>query len=77
MYLKDIHGHVPLTTVADEIPGKVVDESVIQRQVCILNGELKIVVGLVQLVPEEEVLLAEFELLDVVLLLSIAMLADG
>lgn len=53
--LEDVYNHVPLTTIADEVVCKEVDESVIHRKVSVLDGQLKVVVGLVKLVPEEEV----------------------
>lgn len=35
--LEDVHDHVPLTTVADEVIRKEVDESVIDRKVSVLD----------------------------------------
>lgn len=50
-----VDNHVPLATVADKIAREMVDETVVNRKVCILNHKLQVVVGLVQFVPEEEV----------------------
>jgi hypothetical protein len=44
-----------LTTVANEIIREEVDQTIIDRQVCILDRKLEVIIGLVQLVPEEEV----------------------
>jgi len=52
-YLEDVDDHIPLTTVTDEIVRQEVHESVIERFVGILNGEFEVVIGLVQLIPEE------------------------
>jgi hypothetical protein len=54
-YLKQVDSHVPLTAVANEIIRKEVDQAVINRQVCVLDRKLEVIVGLVQLIPEEEV----------------------
>lgn len=53
--LEDIHNHVPLPAVADEILRGVEDNAVIDWEVGVLDGELEVVVGLVQLVPEEQI----------------------
>ena len=53
--LEEVHDHVPLAAIADELVSKVLDEAVIDGELGILNGKFEVVVGLVQLVPEEEV----------------------
>ena len=55
MYLEDVDDHIPLATVTDEVVRQEVNEPIIERFFGILNGEFKIVVGLVQLIPEEQV----------------------
>jgi hypothetical protein len=42
-----------LTTVTDEVVRQEVNQAIIKRLVGILNGEFEVVVGLVQLIPEE------------------------
>jgi hypothetical protein len=54
-YLEQVDSHVPLTAVANEIIREEVDQAVINRQVCVLDRKLKVIIGLVQLIPEEEV----------------------
>jgi len=54
-YLEDIDDHVPLTTITDEIVRQEVHQPIIERLVGVLDGEFEVVVGLVQLVPEEQV----------------------
>ena len=56
-YLEQIDNHVPLAAIADEVVRKVVDKPVIDWQVGMLDRKFEVVVGLVQLVPEEEVVL--------------------
>lgn len=53
--LDQVDNHVPLATVADEVVGKVGDEAVIDGKFSMLDHELKVIVGLVELVPEKEV----------------------
>ena len=54
-YLEDIDDHVPLTAITDEIVRQEVHQSIVERLVGVLNGKFEVVVGLVQLVPEEQV----------------------
>jgi hypothetical protein len=53
--LKDVDNHVPLTSVTDEVVRKEVNQSVIKRKFCVLNGKLKVIVALVELIIEEQV----------------------
>lgn len=55
IYLKQIDDHVPLAAVADEVARCVYDESLVDGEICMLNGELEVVVRLVQFVPEKQV----------------------
>lgn len=54
-YLQNVHCHIPLTTVADQVPSQVVDKTIVEWSVRELNGKLEVVVGLVEFVPEEYV----------------------
>lgn len=58
-YLEQVDNHVPLTTIADKVVSEEINQSVINRSVGILNREFEVIVGLVQLVPEEEVRLRD------------------
>jgi hypothetical protein len=42
--LEEVHDHVPLATIADEVICKEVDKSVVHRKVSVLDGKLKIVI---------------------------------
>ena len=55
VYLKDVDDHVPLTSITDEIVRQEIHQPIIERLVGILDGEFEVVVGLVQLIPEEQV----------------------
>jgi len=44
-----------LTTVANKVVSKEVDEAVINRSIGILDRELEVIIGFVQLVPEEKI----------------------
>ena len=50
-----VDNHVPLTTIANEVVREVTDESVINGEVCVLNHELKVIVGFVEFIPEEKI----------------------
>ena len=56
--LEQVHDHVPLAAITDQLVSEVLDQTVVNGQFCVLDGELEVVVGLVQLVPEEDVRLA-------------------
>jgi hypothetical protein len=53
--LKQVHDHIPLSTVTNQVTGQVIDEAVVERPVSKLDSQLEVVIGLVQLIPEEEV----------------------
>jgi hypothetical protein len=57
VYLKDVDDHVPLATVSAEIRsvGQEINQPIVERLFGIFNSEFKIVVGLMQLIPEEQV----------------------
>lgn len=54
-HLKNVYDHVPLTAVADETARELVYNAIVQRLVRKLDSLLQVIVGLVQLVPEEQV----------------------
>ena len=54
-HFEEIDDHVPLSAVADEIATKEIDETIIEREVCVLKRELKVIIRLVELVVEEQV----------------------
>lgn len=54
-YLKDVDHHIPLTTITDEIVRQEVHQTIIERLVGVLDRKFEVVVGLVQLIPEEQV----------------------
>ena len=51
-HLEQVESHVPLATIANGVRSEVNDESVIEREVDILNGVLEVVVRLIQLEAE-------------------------
>ena len=51
--LQQVYHHIPLSSVANEVIGQVGNQPVIYRQICMLYGQLQVVVALVQLIPEE------------------------
>ena len=53
--LEQVHDHVPLAAIANELVGEILDEAVVDGELGVLDGKFEVVVGLVQLVPEEEV----------------------
>jgi hypothetical protein len=46
-YLKNVHDHVPLTTITEEIAREEGHKSVFQGEFCILYSKLQVIVGLV------------------------------
>ena len=56
-HLKYVDNHIPLATVTAQVRGvgQEINQPVIKRLFSILDGEFKIIVGLVQLIPEEQV----------------------
>ena len=58
--LQKVDNHVPLTTVANQVTSKVINKSIIQRLIGVLNRKFKIIITLVQLVPEEQIGLSKF-----------------
>ena len=57
IYLQKIDSHVPLTAIADDIARQMAHETVVERDVGMLDRQLEVIIGLVQLVPEEQVVL--------------------
>jgi hypothetical protein len=55
VYLKQINNHFQLTTIADKVIRKEVDQAIIDGQLRILYRKLEVIIRLVQFVPEEEV----------------------
>ena len=53
--LEQVHDHVPLAAIANELVSEILDEAVVDGELGVLDGKFEVVVGLVQLVPEEEV----------------------
>ena len=53
--LEQVHDHVPLAAIANELVGEILDEAVVDGELGVLDGKFEVVVGLVQLVPEEEI----------------------
>ena len=58
-HLDEVDYHVPLTTVTDKVPNEVTNEPVVERPVRLLQRGLEVVIGLVELVPEEQVRLSK------------------
>lgn len=58
-HLEQVDHHVPLATIANEIASKRRNESIIDRKVRVFDGKLKVVVGLVELIEEEQVRLVD------------------
>jgi hypothetical protein len=54
-HFEEIDDHVPLPTVADKIATEEIDEAIIEGKVCVLKRELKVIIGFVELVVEEQV----------------------
>ena len=54
-HLDEVHDHVPLTAVTDEVPREVVDQPIIDGLIGELDSVLQEVVALVELIPEEQV----------------------
>lgn len=59
-HLKEVDNHVPLASVADEVGREMRDEPVVDGQVGVLDHELEVVVGLVELIVEEQIRLQPF-----------------
>ena len=54
-YLEEVDDHIPLATITNEVVRQEIHQPIIERLVGVLDGEFKIVVGLVQFIPEEQV----------------------
>lgn len=58
--LDQIYRHVPLATVTNKVSREMTDESIINREICVFDGQFKVVVCFVEFVPEEQIRLERF-----------------
>lgn len=52
-HLKQVDDHVPLATVADQITREVSNEAIIEWTAGFLDRQLKVIIGLVEFIPEK------------------------
>ena len=53
--LKQVHCHIPLATIRDKFFRKIVHNAIIKRRIRSLDSQFKVIIGFVQLIPEEGV----------------------
>ena len=54
-HLKYVNSHVPLSAITDHVTREVINEAILKWTSSFLDGQLKVVIGLVQLIPEKYV----------------------
>jgi hypothetical protein len=52
-YLEQVNNHVPLAAIADQVACKVTYEPIVEWAAGFLDGQFKIVIGLVEFIPEK------------------------